>query len=498
MERLYRKRGDLLWVVSYSLLPDQVAADKRLRRILANLIAYLVRDGDDLERRRCLSALERQPFLLDGRQVETKLMFAWIVTRGSEGAVGWMLQLLVRNRQIRRGNGKALLAAVSRALDQEVMLTQVLAFVARRLPQTRFYRGLLWASRYVILALGFFLAYLVVWSVVHLFYLLLFSPNYYPSFTLPEFWLNQFNSLAPRILLLRVVAAYWGVYLPYRWIRRRVNEGLRPDSWWTRKATFFAMALVARLAFVGFIDVLPALAQEAHVPRIFLIVLSFGLVGGGLVASIIGIVGWLRGKYASHAPPKIAGGAGLSTKNVESDALPRISVTPLGRMSAETVSSIALNLSITEPPRPSRYKPLWLPGAVFTIFFGMGFVSFGLIGGALLGTVSAILVSVVKSFILNPLDRVREIKRGVAESAARFARKDPYFAFLGMLEKVADVGIPRWLRLAYLDAMREVSFTKQMREDLEEVYATIEPGAVRDAMTLVVERAHHEVEKARG
>ncbi|MEI5098125.1 hypothetical protein RB200_05115 [Streptomyces sp. PmtG] len=64
--------------------------------------------------------------------------------------------------------------------------------------------------------------------------------------------------------------------------------------------------------------------------------------------------------------------------------------------------------------------------------------------------------------------------------------------FQEALAKIADEALPGWVRRAYVRVLREVPFfDDEMRLLLEERYATLPPGPVRDDLTDVVLQAHH-------
>jgi hypothetical protein len=437
-----RVLGDRLTVAAHVLTPEQIASSDELRTRLVEVIGTQAK-ADDVERIRCLEALSRQPALLDADLPGTAELFDWIAEHGSPGVVGWMLELLLRNRSLRRRHPRALGRAVRSLADQGRFNRQFHAVAARFLPTAWWVRPVVGASRLVTTGLGYYLAYLVAWTAA----LLIMVPIHRG---LESGWLESVGVvgvwLQGQALLFPVVTVYVARLL----LRPRPEDGVGAQRWWTRVLVFVTIMFGIRLLW-GVVEVLGYLPPRWWRARSDVLPIILPFVLGATAIALL---------HRSRTPRATRSDGNLPSHDDDTRDVPRVVI------SVAVVGSVALAFFLDE------------------------------LGWAVLLGVTGVLLLVADVFLLGPLRAVRRTKRLVRTLVREGLAADLHATVGEIFDKIADGERPTWERNSYVDSLAEVHFDDDLRLDLEALYASLPPGPVHTHLTDVVLRVHHEYRKS--
>jgi hypothetical protein len=427
-----RTRGDRLSVAAHVLAPSHLATSEALRVRIVSVIRAQVA-ADDVERVRSLEALGKQPALLDPDLPDTADLFTWITERGSPGAVGWLLELFVRDTAVRRRYRALLRALVGRILDRGHFTSQVQSLLSRLLAGVRSLRPVVSGSRFGLLGLGFYLSYLPAWTAA----MLVLLPVHHG---LDSGW-PQTLGLAG----LWVAGQSLGYVVVSVWFARSLllpRDDRGPERWWTRFAVFVAIIFATRVVWDVF-NVLIAIPPAKWMARsaALLLVLPF-------VVAVAVLVGWQWFRRPTRA-------AGSGTDDMAGRWRVYVGTTTV-------ILSVFVVFFLDEP---------WL-GVVF-----------GLAGLALVA---------VDTIVLQPRQTRRRTRQHIRRLAREDMTRDLHAAVSAILRRIADDKLPVLVRVAYVDGLSEVHFTDALRHKLEATYASLPPGPVYTRLTDVVLRAHHE------
>ena len=320
-----------------------------------------------------------------------------------------------------------------------------------------------------------------------------------------DFWNLDFQAS-------RLWSMFWCAYLPWRFMRRQAQEGLR-----FRKAWFRVLALVGivfGLAFgwflirflmlnIGFVRVFWLCAYCAFMAylvvellwkirrqpetwrrevRIFFLEF-FGLQkqeaedSGGPV------------QRSENEPPSDEGPGpvGLSKNGKRKRR---------GFVLHSDVILARLNLTVNvSAPAKSLRGYLSVAGlgclALFilatAIFWGVG----AAVGVGLLLAVGFATYVVV----IEPVGHAQRMRRQIGRALRRELSTDLASAFAAILTEIADDSHPAWVRGMYVDALHEIRFNGPLYEILDEFYQALREGPLKQRMASVVVRAMHEARK---
>jgi hypothetical protein len=443
-----RTLGDRLSVAAHVLTPTHIASSPELRARLVEVVAALVAT-DDVERVRCLEALSRQPELIDPDLPDTADLFEWIASRGSPGAVGWLLELLIRHRGLRRQYRQILLRTVNRVLDEGRATRQTQALLARFLPNGRWVRPMLGIGRVVLVVLGYYLTYAVAWTAA----LLLLIPVY--------------EAMAPRRLQRLGFTGLWAwghtvipllgsLWAARELLRPRQEEGTGPQRWWMRFLSYLVIVFGVRLTWevMQILGTTPPQAWQAR-SEALLIVTPF-------VAVVIAVILLQRVKTTRQEP--VATSSPSSADRIVREGAGN---KPLVLIVLATIGGPGLTLVAGD--------------AVWAVVVGVA------------GTVLVF----VEARLWKPLRSARRAKRRMRELVREGLSADVHSAVTDIFGKIADTSRPTWERNAYVDSLSEVHFDDELRQDLEALYDDLPPGPVYARLTYVVLQAHHEYLKGR-
>lgn len=283
--------------------------------------------------------------------------------------------------------------------------------------------------------------------------------------------------------LVYILITFW---IAQRVLRSRAKEGLGPRRWWTRYPLLVLLVAGVRL-LMGLV-----LLLNATLPRVSLFSLNWAplrwiLMVAGTTLVAVGLASMRsRGRVTPGSPRRRA----RKTAQAGTHAPPAAPGT-VTRIQPTAVMSLGLTLEMIIHRLTTRTggpRQRLLVGAAAALATS---VPAFLVGGLPFGAAALLLVPtflVLDKLLLAEL----RMKKAVLEQGRESMRRDPHGTCRRTLAKIEDDTLPTWVRRAYVRVLREVPFfDDDMRLALEECYATLPPGPVRDDLTDIVLQALH-------
>jgi hypothetical protein len=291
--------------------------------------------------------------------------------------------------------------------------------------------------------------------------------------------------------LVFILLTFW---IARKVLRSRAKEGLGPRRWWTRYPLLVLLVAGVRL-LVGVV-----LLLHATLPRVSLfsldwaplpwimIVAGTALTAGGLVSQRS------RGRVTLRSLRRPARKTARAQARATAYARPQApgtvtTIHPTAVMSLGLTLRMLVHRLTTRTAGPELR--LLLGGAAALAAAVPAF----LLGGLPLGVAALLLLPtflLLDKLLLAELRAAARMKKAVLEQGRENMAWDLHGTFRKALAKIADDTLPGWARSAYVRVLREVPFfDDEMRRLLEECYAALTPGPVRDDLTEIVLQAHH-------